>query len=75
VLAPLFSFALSFDCANPSIECNLLKTPQSSPTSRFCPSRQSLLQSFAGSTSWLQFVPVCLVRTYKNLITALVRVL
>jgi hypothetical protein len=70
-LALQFNFALLFDCANPSIECSLPKTPQSSTPTRFHFARQSLLQAFAGSTSWLQVAPVCLVRLDKNLITAL----
>jgi hypothetical protein len=71
LLAPLFNFVL-LNCANPSFESNLPKPPQISPTSRLCFSRQPLLQSFAGSTSWLQFAHVCLVRTDKILITELV---
>jgi hypothetical protein len=62
---------LLFDCANPSIECSLPKTPQSSTLTRFRFDRQSLLQYFAGSTGWLQVAPVCLVRTDKNFITTL----
>jgi hypothetical protein len=62
---------LLFDCANPSIECSLPKTLQSSMATRFRFARQSLLKSFSGSTGWLQVAPVCLVRTDKNLITAL----
>jgi hypothetical protein len=52
-VALLFNFALLFDCANPWLECSLPRTPQSSTTCRFCLSRHSLLQSFAGSTGWL----------------------
>jgi hypothetical protein len=70
-LALSFNLALLFDCANPCFECSLPRTPHSPTTSRLCFSRQSLLQSFAGSTCWLQLTPVCLVRTDKNLITAL----
>jgi hypothetical protein len=70
-LALSFDLALLFDCANPCFECSLPRTPHSSTTSRLCFSRQSLLQSFTGSTCWLQLTPVCLVRTDKNLITAL----
>jgi hypothetical protein len=70
-LALSFNLALLFDCANPCFECSLPRTPHSPTTSRLCFSRQSLLQSFTGSTCWLQLTPVCLVRTDKNLITAL----
>jgi hypothetical protein len=66
-----FNHALLFDCANPYFECSLPRTPHSPTTSRICFSRQSLLQSFAGSICWLQLTHVCLVRTDKNLITAL----
>jgi hypothetical protein len=69
-LALLFNFALLFDCANPCIECSLPRTPHSPTTSRFCFSRQSLLQSLTGTTCWLQLTPVCLVRPDKHLITA-----
>jgi hypothetical protein len=71
-LALSFNFALLFECANPWLECSLPRTPHISITSKFCFSRQSLLQSFASSTGWLQVAPVCVVRTDKNLITALV---
>jgi hypothetical protein len=70
-LALSFDLALLFDCANPCFECSLPRTPHSSTMSRLCFSRQSLLQSFAGSTCWLQLTTMCLVRTDKNLITAL----
>jgi hypothetical protein len=70
-LALSFNLALLFDCANPCFECSLPRTPHSPTTSRLCFSRQSLLQSFAGTTCWLQLTPVCLVRMDKNLITAL----
>jgi hypothetical protein len=70
-LALSFNLALLFDCANPCFECSLPRTPHSPTMSRICFSRQSLLQSFTGSTCSLQLTPVCLVRMDKNLITAL----
>jgi hypothetical protein len=70
-LALSFNLALLFDCANPCFECSLPRTPHSPTVSKLCLSRQSLLQSFTGSTCWLQLTPVCLVRTDKNLIIAL----
>jgi hypothetical protein len=71
VLALLFNFASLLDCANHWFECSLPKTPHTPTTSRLCFCRQSLRQSFTGATCLRLDRPCCLVRTDKNLITAL----